>query len=142
MEAQYPQLAKAALDARAAAYAPYSQFYVGAAALAEDGRVFTGCNVENASYGMAICAERVAIGKGVSEGVRRFKAIAIAGAPAAQKAPGPSGFEPCPPCGACRQVMYEFGGPGLKVLLVQSPLLWDTMLLSDLLPQAFGPESL
>ena len=88
------------------AYAPYSRFPVGAALLAEDGRVFTGCNVENASFGLTLCAERVALGKAVSEGVRRFKAVAIV----AEK------LKPCPPCGACRQVLAEFG-PELVVLL-------------------------
>lgn len=90
--------------ARAAArkaYAPYSRFQVGAALLASDGSVFTGCNVENSSYGLAMCAERVAIGKAVSEGKRSFAAIAVV-------ALGKRG-KGVRPCGACRQVMAEFG---------------------------------
>src|SRR5688572_5475496 len=93
-------LLERAREVRAHAYAPYSRFPVGAALLAVDGRVFTGCNVENASYGLANCAERVAIGKAVSEGARRFTAIAVV---------GPEDDVPCAPCGACRQVLYEFG---------------------------------
>lgn len=90
----------------AQAYAPYSKFPVGAALLSVDGRVFTGCNVENASFGLTMCAERVAIGKAISEGVRDFVAVAIV----AEK------LQPCPPCGACRQVLVEFG-PNLVVVL-------------------------
>jgi homotetrameric cytidine deaminase len=85
-----------AREARAHAYAPYSRFPVGAALMADDGRVFTGCNVENASYGLTNCAERVALGKAVSEGVRRFVAVAVV---------GPEDDAPCAPCGACRQVL-------------------------------------
>ncbi|MGD0015916.1 MAG: cytidine deaminase [Verrucomicrobiia bacterium] len=88
----------AALAARRNAHAPYSRFRVGAALLTANGRIYTGVNVENASYGLTICAERVAIGKAVSDGHRRFRAIAIA-APSANPAP----------CGACRQVLAEFG---------------------------------
>ena len=82
------------------AYVPYSHFTVGAALLAEDGRIFTGCNVENVSYGLTNCAERVAVGKAVSEGARRFRAIAVV---------GPDDDAWCSPCGACRQVLFEFG---------------------------------
>lgn len=116
-------------QARAAighAYAPYSRFPVGAALLAEDGRVFTGCNVENASYGLTMCAERVAIGKAVSEGVRAFSAVAIV----AEK------LTPCPPCGACRQVLAEFG-PHMIVLLDKEgePL---ELKMKDVLPYGFS----
>ena len=88
-----------ATAARLAAYAPYSNFQVGAALLAKDGRVFTGCNVENLSYGLTICAERNAIFAAVAAGVREFDAIAIVA----------DTREPVSPCGACRQVMAEFG---------------------------------
>ncbi|HEX6749054.1 MAG TPA: cytidine deaminase [Longimicrobium sp.] len=88
-----------AREARGNAYAPYSKFPVGAALLAADGRVFTGVNVENASYGLCNCAERVAVGKAVSEGVRDFAAIAVI---------GPEDTVECSPCGACRQVLFEF----------------------------------
>jgi len=111
------------------AYVPYSNYPVGAALLSEDGRVFTGCNVENAAYGNTLCAERTALCKAVSEGARRFKAIAIA-------AKGSAPF----PCGACRQSLYEFA-PDLHVLVT-----WDGHVreatLSDLLPEGFGPSSL
>ena len=91
-------LASVAIDASQRAYAPYSKFKVGAALLAEDGRVFTGCNVENASYGLTNCAERTAVFKAVSEGATRFAAIAIAGGVG----------DVAMPCGACRQVLAEF----------------------------------
>lgn len=110
-------------------YVPYSHYAVGAALLAEDGRVFTGCNVENAAYGNTMCAERTALYKAVSEGARRFQAVAIA-------ARGSAPF----PCGACRQSLYEFA-PDLRVLVT-----WDghvrEAVLSDLLPEGFGPSSL
>ncbi len=110
-------------------YSPYSGFAVGAALLCEDGRVFQGCNVENASYGMTMCAERTAVFKAVSEGERSFTAIAIAS----------SGSAPWP-CGACRQVLNEFA-PRIRVLVT-----WDGHTeeapLSALLPHGFGPEDL
>ena len=101
-------LSRAAIDAAERAYAPYSKFKVGAALLAEDGRVFTGCNVENASYGLTNCAERTAVFKAVSEGVTRFKAIAIAGGVG----------DVAMPCGACRQVLAEFCPPEMPVRCV------------------------
>lgn len=120
-------LLKAAADARQTAYAPYSGFTVGAALLDEDGNVYTGCNVENASYGETCCAERVAIFKAVSNGSSRFKAIAVVGAP---KDASPD--KPCTPCGSCRQVMAEFCDDDTVVLSNG----WETTL-GALLPEAF-----
>lgn len=112
-------------QARAAkenAYTPYSHFRVGAALLAADGRVFTGCNIENAAFSPTCCAERVAIFKAISEGVREFSAIAVA----ADKAP-------CTPCGVCRQVLVEFCDPDLRVILEGA-----TYTLGELLPHSFA----
>jgi len=100
------RLIAAARAAAAHAYAPYSGFRVGAAVLTRDGRVFTGCNIENASYGLTLCAERVAIARAVSEGATAFRAVAIAGG---------SAETPAPPCGACRQALAEFCPPSLPV---------------------------
>ncbi|MBQ8078862.1 MAG: cytidine deaminase [Oscillospiraceae bacterium] len=121
-------LLQAAMKAREQAYCPYSQFAVGAAVLTEDGRIFTGCNVENASYSLGCCAERTAIFKAVSEGCRRITAIAIAGAPA-----GMQPDAPCPPCGACRQVMAEFGGADRVIHLTDR-----SYTLAELLPVQFA----
>lgn len=98
----YKELVRYAIEARERAYAPYSEFCVGAALLCKDGSIYTGCNIENASYGATNCAERTAIFKAVSEGAGDFVAIAIVGS----KQGEPLDF--CPPCGICRQVMCEF----------------------------------
>ncbi len=119
-----------AREVRANAYAPYSRFPVGAALLAADGRVFTGCNVENASYGLANCAERSAIFKAVSDGVREFVAIAVT---------GPDDVTPTAPCGACRQVLHEFG---CREVLVERDGAPERYGFEDILPHAFGPEDL
>lgn len=122
---------RALLDAAKAAmenaYAPYSHFRVGAAVLAGDGRVFTGCNIENASYGAACCAERTAIFKAVSEGVRHFERIAVVG----------SGGDFTPPCGICRQVLYEFM-PNGTVLLENAQGERQSYLVTELLPHGFS----
>ena len=123
-------LLQAARDAMRFAYVPYSGYRVGAALLAEDGRIFTGCNVENAAYGNTLCAERTALCKAVSEGARSFTKIAIAA----------SGSAPFP-CGACRQSLYEFTGGKLQVLVTWDDQVREAML-SDLLPEGFGPSSL
>jgi cytidine deaminase len=120
-----------AIEARAHAYAPYSRFSVGAALLARDGRVFTGVNVENASYGLSNCAERTAIFKAVSEGVREFSAIAVI---------GPQNDVECSPCGACRQVLFEFG-PDMVVVLADGDGL-KQFTARGLLPGAFEAERL
>ena len=106
MNINMDELSAAALKAADAAYAPYSHFRVGAALLAKDGAVFTGCNVENRSFGLTICAERSAVVKGVSEGRRSFVALAIA---------TPDSKTPVGPCGACRQVLSEFMEPSSPV---------------------------
>jgi cytidine deaminase len=108
LPAQYARLVRAAARARRRAYAPYSQFPVGAAVLANDGTIYAGCNVENASYGLAQCAERVAIHTAVANGRRRLTAIAVV---------GPAGIT-LTPCGACRQVMEEFG---LQTVIIAGP---------------------
>ena len=126
------ELVRLALDMRNYSYVPYSRFPVGAALLCADGRVFTGCNVENAAYGSTICAERTALLKAVSEGWRTgWVALAVAG----------SGEDFCWPCGACRQMLYEFA-PGLRVLAARADGTFRQATLSELLPHAFGPESL
>lgn len=126
------ELVHLALEARKHAYAPYSHFAVGAALLCQDGRVFTGCNVENSAYGSTICAERTALVKAVSEGCATgWTTIAIAG----------SGSDACWPCGACRQMLYEFA-PNLRVLAARWDGTFEIALLSQLLPHGFGPESL
>ena len=124
------ELMKIARKARQNAYAPYSHFAVGAALLAESGRVYTGCNIENASYGLTCCAERNAIFAAVGAGERRFKMLAVA-------ADSP---EPVAPCGACRQVIAEFGIP----LVVMGNLKEEikTMTAEELLPYGFGKESM
>ncbi len=112
-------------------YVPYSHFPVGAALLCEDGTVYTGCNVENAAYGSTICAERTALVKAVSEGRKRFAAIAIAG----------RSEDYCWPCGACRQMLYEFA-PELTVLVARADGQFVKLPLGELLPHGFGPAHL
>jgi len=124
---QEKELVRLALSARDAAYAPYSGFRVGAALLASDGRVFAGCNVENASYGATICAERTAVAKAVSEGARSFTAVAIASYDAA----------PCVPCGICRQTIYEFAAPGFRYLSVAADGSYVDYGMDEILPHGF-----
>lgn len=124
-------LVKRALEALANAYSPYSRVQVGAALLGKDGRIFTGCNVENASYGLTLCAERSAIMKAVSEGAREFSAIAIT----------TNRAKALMPCGACRQVLSEFA-PKLRVLVVGTSGKRRETTLDALLPEAFKPSDL
>jgi cytidine deaminase len=121
-------LVRAAQEASAHAYIPYSNYPVGAALLAANGTVYSGCNVENAAYPATICAERVALVKAVSEGVRDFQAIAVVTRDAGS------------PCGTCRQMLYEFA-PHLRVIIadMEGQIHFDGTL-SDLLPHGFGPE--
>ena len=128
---EYCQLMKYAEEAKEKSYSPYSRFRVGAALLCKNGKVFTGCNIENASYGLTNCAERTAIYKAISEGITEFEAIAVSG----------DGEDLLSPCGACRQVLCEFGreivvimSDGSKNLLIKKA--------EELLPYSFGPEDL
>lgn len=132
------KLINKALEVRKNAYAPYSNFLVGSAVLCEDGSIFTGCNIENASYGLTVCAERNAIFNAVAAGNKKIKSIAVVAARADGNAPPEVG----PPCGACRQVIFEFG-PDIEVIMahVTSDRV-EVSSISDLLPRAFGPSSL
>lgn len=134
----YRALAAAAIEARGMAYTPYSHFNVGAALLTKDGRIYRGCNIENAAYTPSNCAERTAFFTAVAAGQRDFEAIAIAGGKE-----GPLTGELCPPCGVCRQVMMEFCSPdSFKVVLVRGADSWEVYSLRGLLPQGFGPGNL
>jgi cytidine deaminase len=124
------KLIKMAVEARQRAYAPYSNYWVGAALVTSSGRFFTGCNVENASYPNGLCAERVAVFKAVSEGEREFVAIAVV--------TGNGGT----PCGACRQVLAEFGLDTLVLIADADGSLKQETRLDELLPGAFGPGDL
>lgn len=123
-------LITAAIDAAKRAYIPYSHYPVGAALRTTDGRVYTGCNIENAAYPATICAERTAVVKAVSEGERSFDCIVVATRNAGS------------PCGTCRQVMFEFA-PDMRLLMVdfEGNVRWDGTM-QDLLPLGFGPGSL
>ncbi|HVB31418.1 MAG TPA: cytidine deaminase [Gemmatimonadaceae bacterium] len=125
------ELRNRAAEAMERAYAPYSQFRVGAALLALDGTITAGCNVENAAYPAGVCAERVALGAAVAEGRREFLAVAIA----------TEAEEPTPPCGVCRQALVEFA-PELVVLSVTRGGREARWTLNELLPHAFTPHSL
>jgi len=119
-------LRAAALDVRSRAFAPYSHFQVGAALEDADGRVHTGCNVENATYGLTVCAERVAVFKAISEGARKFRRIAIAA----------DTDTLTPPCGACRQILWEFCGD-VEIILVNPRGKTETYQLKELFPKPF-----
>jgi cytidine deaminase len=119
-------LIAAALAARENAFAPYSKFRVGAAIEDSEGRIHTGCNVENATYGLTVCAERVAVFKAISEGVRKFRRVAIAADTDALT----------PPCGACRQILWEFCGD-VEIVLVNLRGQTETYRLKDLFPKPF-----
>lgn len=132
-------LIKEAFEARRASYAPYSGFRVGAALYNKDGKIIRGCNVENASYGLSNCAERTAIFKAVSEGLRDFEAIAIVGG--TEEVEETAGY--AYPCGACRQVMREFVIPEtFKIIVARSVTDYKEYTLAELLPHSFGPDNL
>ena len=124
-------LIEAALAARNHAHAPFSRFKVGAALEDESGRIFTGCNVENATYGLTVCAERVAVFKAISEGAHKFKRIAVAA----------DGDVLTPPCGACRQILWEFCGDA-ELILVNLRGKSETLRLKDLFPRPFDASFL
>lgn len=128
---QRRRLSAAARRAARSAYAPYSKFRVGAAVLAGSGRIYTGANIENASYGLACCAERTAVFQAIAEGERRIAAVAVF-------TPTP---KPTPPCGACRQVINEFGPRAVVVCTCRSRER-VVATLDQLLPDAFGPANL
>jgi cytidine deaminase len=124
-------LAQAALDARENAHAPFSNFKVGAALEDVNGRVHTGCNVENATYGLTLCAERVAVFKAISEGARKFRRMAIAA----------DTDMLTPPCGACRQILWEFCGD-IELILVNPRGATDRFQLATLFPRPFDASFL
>lgn len=130
------ELIKAALSAREYSYSPYSNYQVGAALLSAEGRIYTGCNIENAAYTPTNCAERTAFFKAVSEGVTAFEKIAIVGSPKG---------EVCQyafPCGVCRQVMEEFCNPDtFRILTAKSEQDYKVFTLRELLPEGFGPDN-
>lgn len=131
-EKRIKELLALALKQREFSYAPYSGFRVGAALLSESGQIYTGCNIENAAYGPSNCAERTAIFKAVSEGVKDFQAICIAGG-------GQEGVtKVCPPCGVCRQVMLEFCREDFLIILAAGEGKYELHTLGELAPMGFG----
>lgn len=134
---QIKELITIAADQLSYSYVPYSHFRVGAALLAKDGKIYTGCNIENAAYTPTNCAERTAFFKAVSEGVKEFSAICVVG--------GMNGeaTEYAPPCGVCRQVMMEFCDPEkFEIILATDPEHYQVFRLKELLPMGFGPGNL
>ena len=132
------ELIRSALEARKKAYAPYSGYMVGAAVLTNELRIYTGCNIENASYTPSICAERTAVSKAVSEGWRRLKAVAVVGSPK-----GDIISQYAFPCGVCRQVLREFADVKRFVVIVaKSEDDYKLYFLNELLPESFGPDNL
>lgn len=126
----YRELIRSALEAQRLAYVPYSNFRVGAAILTEDDTIYSGCNIEIASYSPTLCAERTAIFKAVSEGHKKIKAVAVVG-----------DANPTFPCGVCRQVIREFGRDA-KIIIANSIDDYKEYTLDELLPHSFGPEDL
>lgn len=125
------ELIAAAAEVRERAYAPYSDFKVGAAVETDEGNIYTGCNVESASYGLTVCAERVAIWKGISRGEKKFGRIAVV----------VDTEELTPPCGVCRQIIWEFCGD-VPVILSNLNGKSETVMMSELLPRAFDSKFL
>lgn len=121
-----------AYEAKKNSYAPYSGFHVGAALLAKSGKIYLGCNIENAAYTPTNCAERTAFFKAISEGERSFTAIAVVG----------DKEEYLPPCGVCRQVMTEFCGENFQIIMAKNPAEYRTVLLKEMFPGAFTKRNL
>ncbi|MEA4972181.1 Cytidine deaminase [bioreactor metagenome] len=134
------ELVLEAIEARKAAYAPYSNYMVGAALLTKDGKIYRGCNIESAAYSPTNCAERTAFFKAVSEGEREFEAIAVIGAHRDAKEEDYGYFYPC---GVCRQVMMEFCNPKrFRILTAKNADDFTSFLLEEILPHGFGPSDL
>ncbi len=125
------ELIKHALEAQKNSYSPYSKYRVGAALLAKDGRIFCGCNIENAAYSATVCAERTALFSAVSQGCREFEAIAIVGG-------SDSKTDFAYPCGACRQALSEFCGRDFKIIVAKSEKEFKEHTLGELLPESFS----
>lgn len=134
---QAEELVQQAIEAREKSYSPYSGFAVGAALLTKGGKIYQGCNIENAAYTPTNCAERTAFFKAVSEGERDFAAIAIVGGKAGEPA-----TDSCPPCGVCRQVMQEFCDSEFEIILGNAEGVLMKKRLEELLPNGFGPHNL
>ena len=130
------ELIQKAMDARMHAYAPYSNFLVGCVLECEDGRLFTGCNIENAAFGPSNCAERTAFFSAINEGATQFRRIVIVGGKRN------SSLEQCSPCGICRQVMAEFCDDSFEIIMARSENDFCQMSLGDLLPMHFGKHNL
>ena len=135
-KAEIQALIREAFEGQKFAYVPYSRFHVGAALRARDGRVFKGCNIENAGYTPTNCAERTALFKAVSEGVTRFTDIAVVGSRR-----GEVNKQITSPCGVCRQALFEFGGPELNVIMAKTPDDFIERSMDELLPFGFGPSN-
>ena len=131
------ELVRLAKEARGHAYVPYSGFSVGAALLCRDGKLYQGCNIENAAFGPTICAERTAFFKAVYDGEREFEAIAVVGGRAGEEITGLF-----PPCGVCRQVMREFCDLDFKLYLGREDNRWEERTLGELLPMSFSPADM
>lgn len=125
------ELIKSAISARENSYSPYSKFRVGASVLMENGNIYSGCNIENAAYSPTICAERVAIFKGVFDGNRKILKLAVVG-----------DSEETFPCGVCRQVIREFATKETEIIVIKSEKDYEIFKLDELLPKSFGPEDL
>lgn len=139
MKVSYEQLIENAIEARKMAYTPYSKYKVGAALLSSENKIIKGCNIENAAYGPTNCAERTAFFKAVSEGVKKFSAIAIVGG-LENETDLFSGY--AFPCGVCRQVMREFCDSEFEIVVARSTDDYKVYTLGELLPESFGPDNL
>ncbi|MCL2216030.1 MAG: cytidine deaminase [Defluviitaleaceae bacterium] len=132
----YKELAQVAIDAKKAAYVPYSKFRVGAALFGKSGKIYMGCNIESAAYSPTCCAERTALVKAVSEGEREFTAIAVAGSAEGGE------VQYCYPCGVCRQFLKEFVSDDMPVIIAKTADDYRVHKFEELLPHSFGPEDL